>query len=742
MTAQTLLAICAAMIMMAGINNAEEPSQFIPPSEPCRPDMAACEYWLHVVVALTNVDDKKMTIPLNGQMFYYSSKNNYTGAKPVNDVIAADGFPNSRILYVVNGSFPGPTLTVYSGQNITVHIVNRLLDVAISMHFHGIHQRGTPFADGVGYVSQCPINPGQTFSHNFKIFQPSGTYFYHGHVGTQRTMGMYGAFIIKNKPVPNTAESAEHLLMLQDYNHDWTSEMMFYKFLYGTYQGTTKISSTRSLDGGKFHRFYYQSGLINGRGRYHDPTKPNSNNGAPLTKFKVKKGSKYRFRVIGAGAMFPFRVSVDGHELLVVATDGFDVDPVAVESFIINPGERFDVMLEANQTAKNFMIRAETLEVGFEHIAEAILNYEGIDPLLEPTTSRRKCTASKPCKVLNCPFKYYPQGSNTECMLIDQLRGQEGDAPKASSSSYKEFFLNFALPGTKTWTPGSVNGRAFKHPTVSALTQMDEMQWGCDPTKCGIGKVCSCTYHVDIEYGDTVQMVFVNMGAGKGWGHPIHLHGHSFYVVKMGYAQYNSTTGEITGDNLDINCNGNPNREKSYCNAATWANSSWVGDNIPGLNLKNAPLKDTIILPSSSYVIIRFKADNPGVWIMHCHIEMHNLDGMTMLVREAKDMIPKPPKDFPTCRNFKYGGVYGYGGQGGSAEREKQDKFNYRVAFWACVGVIVCLVLIFIVIAVVCCCRQKQEPKRPQSSNNLNLSGNDGLTGDDENRYDSIDEKL
>jgi FtsP/CotA-like multicopper oxidase with cupredoxin domain len=634
-------------------------------------------------------------------MYYHSPTNNYTGAKPadMSDFISVDGYPESRMLYVVNGSLPGPTLTVYPGQNITVHVINRLMDTAISMHFHGIVMMGTPFSDGVGFVTQCPIYPGQRFSHNFKISQPSGTYWYHGHVGMQRSMGMFGAFIIKRKPVPDSPDPEEHVLVLQDFNHDWDSEMVYFKMEYGMFRGIKKHGNTRSHDNGQFSLFPFHSGLINGRGRFRDPDKNYAHNNAPLAVFKVKKGNSYRFRVIAAGLLYPFRLSVDGHELIAVATDGFDVDPVPVESIIINPGERYDYMLEANQAAKNYLIRSVTLEVGVTHMAEATLNYEGVDASLEPTTSRRVCTAGKPCKVLNCPFKYFPKGSNIICISVDQLRGKYGDAPKADSSNYKQFFFNFAFPTSKQgWTPSSVNGRAFIHPPVSALSQMDEVKWGCDPKECGEEKVCSCLYHVDIGFGDTVQMVFLNMGSGKGWGHPIHLHGHSFYVVKQGFARYNTTTGKIIGDNLDVDCHGNLDRDKSLCNSATWADSTWVGDSIPGINLKRPPLKDTIIVPSSSYAVVRFKADNPGLWIMHCHIEMHNANGMSMLIREAKDRIPKPPKNFPTCRNFEYGGRYAvdgpkhtekpewkdkeddgkYKGNGGGKAEPKSEEFNYR----------------------------------------------------------------
>lgn len=90
---------------------------------------------------------------------------------------------------------------------------------------------------------------------------------------------------------------------------------------------------------------------------------------------------------------------------------------------------------------------------------------------------------------------------------------------------------------------------------------------------------------------------------------------------------------------------------------------------------KYYPIKDTISIPSKGYTIFRFKADNPGFWLLHCHFgkkhlfslqiafnatvtfdptEWHLAVGMGLVVQvgEAKNMV-KPPKDFPKCNNYK-----------------------------------------------------------------------------------------
>lgn len=84
---------------------------------------------------------------------------------------------------------------------------------------------------------------------------------------------------------------------------------------------------------------------------------------APLTQYNVTRGETYRFRVIQAGALYPLRVSVDNHNITVVASDGYDIKPKEVESVIVNPGERFDFLLTANQLVGNYWIRTVSIEV-------------------------------------------------------------------------------------------------------------------------------------------------------------------------------------------------------------------------------------------------------------------------------------------------------------------------------------------------------------------------------------------
>jgi Multicopper oxidase len=54
------------------------------------------------------------------------------------------------------------------------------------------------------------------------------------------------------------------------------------------------------------------------------------------------------------------------------------------------------------------------------------------------------------------------------------------------------------------------------------------------------------------------------------------------------------------------------------------------------LKLDNPPRRDVVLLPTDGYVVIAFKTDNPGVWLVHCHIATHAAFGLAMQIMERQ----------------------------------------------------------------------------------------------------------
>ncbi|XP_059140775.1 uncharacterized protein LOC131928704 [Physella acuta] len=597
-----------------------------------------CEFWLVIEQKLTMMYGKELVYPKDGQIFINSS----IKFDP-DEVITADAFMDPKLVITANGTMPGPPIEVYEGQTITVHVRNDLISDAVTVHWHGLHQVGTPWMDGVPFVTQCPILPGTEFTYKFKA-SPIGTFWYHSHMGTQLSSGLFGAFIIRAKVV---TRDPEFVMILQDWNHFMDGDTAYFKMQYGVFEDGNRVAPSTSFDGGKFSMFKIHSVLVNGKGRFNG-TK------APLAVFEVDTHQKYRFRVIGAANNYPFIVSVDQHTLEIRASDGYLIHPRLVDSFIINPGERYDFVIKTDQAnLKNYWIRVQSLENNTRTTGWAILRYRGAaeeDPYSQP----RLCTKTDFCHVLNCPFTYFPLREHKVCVNFDRIKSSKSSNPPGKNTYEKieEIFLNFAFPGKGGVVPGSVNGRRFQFPPVTALTDPKSVTTYCKPGQCDEEELCNCTYSINLKYNTTYQMVLLNKGAGRGWTHPIHLHGHSFYLVKMGYPEYDKVTGLFVSENTDINCTRNSSLENSFCNKAFWANSTWGGNNIDGIDLDYPPMKDTIIVPTGGYAVIRIRANNPGVWLMHCHIELHHVNGMALMFNESFGKHPKVPPDFPKCRDY------------------------------------------------------------------------------------------
>ena len=76
---------------------------------------------------------------------------------------------HERPVIGINGQWPPPTLNVTIGEQVTINIVNKLVNETTSIHFHGLFQNGTNEMDGPVGVVQCPVGPGETFTHTFQV---------------------------------------------------------------------------------------------------------------------------------------------------------------------------------------------------------------------------------------------------------------------------------------------------------------------------------------------------------------------------------------------------------------------------------------------------------------------------------------------------------------------------------------------------------------------------------------------
>src|SRR5690606_4562268 len=103
------------------------------------------------------------------------------------------------------------------------------------------------------------------------------------------------------------------------------------------------------------------------------------------------------------------------------------------------------------------------------------------------------------------------------------------------------------------------------------------------------------THPIVVKHGQVVELIINNMDPGN---HPFHLHGHVFQIIGRGESVYDPA--------------------QPYPDV-----------------LENPSRRDTVLIPSFGNIGIRFVADNPGVWLFHCHIEWHLTAGLALTIIEA-----------------------------------------------------------------------------------------------------------
>ena len=603
--------------------------------------------------------------------------------------IQADG--QYRTIIAINAQMPGPMIIAHENQTLNITVFNELKNAeGISIHWHGIHQRGTPEADGVAYITQNPILPQHRFTYTFKA-SPAGTHWYHGHTGEQRSDGLYGAFIVKDTLPGNVYDHDypdQHTLILMDWQREAAidtfskhqSEVGFYR--------ETPISDPPYIRYDKYALTFgpdyigtspipFWSGIINDKGRFYDefgrPNIVNPNCGN-LNCFNVSQNGRYRFRLIGAQAFFSYRFSIEGHSLTVVASDGSPINSIEdVDYVIVHPGERYDVVVHANnEEIRNYWIWAETLEDEVnsnmqvfhnpisKHRAEAILHYTEYNAIdISEINETKTCTPSSKCKAVNCPFTQY--GTVMDCINVEQFESPPSTSiPQSIHSPNVTLFYSIGFDQTGNFIDG-VNFRLPANPPLTEYAAFKNSNDMCPNRGCDhdIQPQCACTHVMDISdqaTGSVVEVVITNrnadIGNPVGSLHPMHLHGHHFYVVDVGYGDYDEN-GIYAAASDDIECivRSNDQACPKYFTTVEEENGElkqeikWKNETNPvRFNTQNKRLvrKDTLTAPYGGYIVVRFIVDNPGWWSFHCHMQIDQSTGMAAVIKELPNELSSP----------------------------------------------------------------------------------------------------
>lgn len=288
-----------------------------------------------------------------------------------------DGY--NRTCMTFNGTVPGPTIIADWGDNLVIHVTNKMPNNGTSIHWHGIRMLNNVLNDGVPGVTQCPFPEGETMTYRFRATQYGSTW-YHSHFSLQYAEGLFGGLILRGPATGNYTED-KGVLFLQDWAHQET---------FAAWRAARQGPPVQA-----------ENGLINGTNTYDCTGSTDPKCAGKGKKFEMvfEQGGKYLLRLINVAVDGVFQFSIDGHSLQVVAHDLVPVKPYTTDSVQIAIGQRYDVIVEANAEPGNYWLRSGWIGtcIGNGNAAgiTGIVRYDADSN--EDPTSESTVTASTSC---------------------------------------------------------------------------------------------------------------------------------------------------------------------------------------------------------------------------------------------------------------------------------------------------------------------------------------------------------
>jgi FtsP/CotA-like multicopper oxidase with cupredoxin domain len=360
--------------------------------------------------------------------------------------------------WLYNGQFPGPEIRVREGERLRVVLENRLPEDT-TVHWHGIP---VPNAmDGVPGITQAPVRPGAGFIYEYAA-EPSGSYMYHSHVGLQIDRGLLGPLVIEERTA-HVPYDREYTLVLDDFLRGEPVPMEG-----GGMMGDGMMGGMmRGRRGGMMQGMRgvpdYAAFLVNGR----PPSDP--------AVFEVSRGERVRLRLVNPSGATLFRVALAGHPMTVTHADARPIRPVEVDALLIGPGERYDVVVGANNPGV-WTLAAASVNAG-AGAARAVVRYRG-------------ASVSSP------GGGEVPEGIRGGRLLrLDDLASVE---TTGEASGAADRIFDFTLSGGMMSNAWTIDGQAYPD---------------AEP--------------IEIRQGERIRVNMVNHSMAI---HPMHLHGHFFRV--------------------------------------------------------------------------------------------------------------------------------------------------------------------------------------------------------------------
>ncbi|EFJ29811.1 hypothetical protein SELMODRAFT_231207 [Selaginella moellendorffii] len=532
-------------------------------------------------------------------------------------------------IVAVNGQFPGPSIRIQQGDKVIVRVHN-MIRSNITIHWHGVQQRLSCWQDGPAFITQCPIQERNSFTYRFRVDQV-GTLFWHAHAAWLRGT-VHGAFIIepvtrRPRPYPFPQPFRDETIILGD----WFVNDLLEEEERAIVSGGAPDMSNAFIINGKPGPLFNCSATSYSKSFTHEEN---------THKIGFIPGEAYLLRIINAALEQDLFFSIANHTMTVVEIDASYTKHLTVTEFLITPGQTVSVLVKASQHGGSYYMAASpwrsggalfqpTAALGIIEYITPHGNFSLMPVLHNLPNPDDKALGQKFQKLLrSLNSKQYPeqvpQFADRRLFHVVSLNVKpcspgincSGPAGLRLSSSINN--VSFVSPKTSSILEAYYN----RIPGVFTADFPDKPPAPYDY----VGKAFDIsdlfsetgTRVSVIPYGANVQLVLQTTINLANDSHPFHLHGFDFYIVGEGHGNFDGARDERK------------------------------------FNLVDPPRRNTALIPIKGWIALRFKADNPGTWLFHCHLDGHLTWGLEMAFivlngEGPKQTLPSPPKHRPKC---------------------------------------------------------------------------------------------
>ncbi|KAI8914389.1 Cupredoxin [Gorgonomyces haynaldii] len=309
--------------------------------------------------------------------------------------------------------------------------------------------------------------------------------------------------------------------------------------------------------------------------------------------FTFAPGKTYRFRFVSMATLADITVYIENHNFTIIEVDGVEVEPYQVQAITLSTAQRYSVLVTAQKATK------------YNYKLHAVIDFDNA-----PETNYRPDTVAEIRYKKNAPyFNYTADVPDSEFEEMDLVPLEKlGPLPPDEYHQYNIIFNYF----NDNRNHGSFNNTVFQFPKVPAIYTAQSGAIATNDSSYG-----PATNSRVLGFNKNIQIGLINND--KEAAHPFHLHGHQFQIVGKSYNRFKTFNYE---------------EETAIAN-----------------NITNPVRRDTVLVPRGGWVLLRFRSDNPGIWLLHCHIQWHLATGLAAQVIEAplelqkKQKIPQSAKD-------------------------------------------------------------------------------------------------